>query len=46
MDTEAMISQLPNDVVERGTRDLPQFAQMRRRLEDLPPAPPAPRALP
>jgi predicted Zn-dependent protease len=45
-DTEAMISQLPNDVVERGTRDLPQFAQMRRRLEDLPPAPPAPRALP
>lgn len=45
-DTEAMISQLPANVVERGTRDLPQFAQMRRRLEELPPAPPAPRALP
>ncbi|MDQ4080633.1 MAG: M48 family metallopeptidase [Gemmatimonadota bacterium] len=45
-DTEAMISQLPDDVVERGTRDLRQFAQMRRRLEELPPAPPAPRALP
>jgi predicted Zn-dependent protease len=45
-DTEAMISQLPANVVERGTRDLPQFAQMRRRLEELPPAPAAPRALP
>jgi beta-barrel assembly-enhancing protease len=44
-DTEAMIAQLPADVVERGTRDVPQFAQMRRRLEQLPPAP-APRALP
>jgi predicted Zn-dependent protease len=45
-DTEAMIAQLPSNVVERGTRDLPQFAQMRRRLEELPPAPSAPRALP
>lgn len=45
-DTEAMISQLPDDVVERGRRDLPQFAPMRSRLEELPPAPPATRALP
>ncbi len=45
-DTEAMISQLPANVVRTGARDLPQFAQMRVRLEELPPAPPAPRALP
>ena len=45
-DTEAMIAQLPANVVERGTRDLPQFAQMRRRLEELPPAPAPQRAVP
>jgi predicted Zn-dependent protease len=45
-DTEAMIARLPSDVVERASRDLPQFAQMRRRLDELPPAPPDPRALP
>jgi predicted Zn-dependent protease len=45
-DTEAMIALLPANVVARGRRDLPQFAQMRRRLEELPPAPPAPRELP
>jgi predicted Zn-dependent protease len=42
-DTEAMITQLPAAAVERASRDLPQFAQMRRRLDALPPAaePPA-----
>ena len=39
-DTEAMIAQLPADVVERGAMDFPQFVQMRRRLAELP-APPA-----
>jgi predicted Zn-dependent protease len=38
-DTEAMIAQLPPDAVARGSRDLPQFTQMRRRLDALPPAP-------
>ena len=38
-DTEAMIERLPSDVVERAASDLPQFAQMRRRLDALPPAP-------
>jgi predicted Zn-dependent protease len=45
-DTEAMIARLPSEVVERASRDLPQFAQMRRRLDELPPPPPDPRALP
>jgi predicted Zn-dependent protease len=45
-DTEAMIARLPVDVVERASRDLPQFAQMRRRLDELPAPPPDPRALP
>jgi predicted Zn-dependent protease len=39
-DTEAMIAQLPAEAVERAAGDLPQFAQMRRRLAELP-APPA-----
>jgi hypothetical protein len=34
-----MIARLPSDVVERAASDLPQFAQMRRRLDELPPAP-------
>ena len=38
-DTEAMIARLPSDVVERAASDLPQFAQVRRRLDALPPAP-------
>lgn len=41
-DTETMITQLPPDAVERASRDLPQFAQMRRRLDALPPAPERP----
>ncbi|HEU5185487.1 MAG TPA: M48 family metallopeptidase [Gemmatimonadaceae bacterium] len=45
-DAEAMIEQLPPDAVERGARDLPQFAQVRRRLDALPPSPPEPTALP
>jgi predicted Zn-dependent protease len=45
-DTEAMIAQLPPDAVERASRDVPQFAQMRRRLDALPAPPPDPRALP
>ena len=45
-DTEAMIAQLPAGLVARGTRDVPQFGQMRRRLETLPPPPASPRALP
>ncbi|MGQ0715450.1 MAG: M48 family metallopeptidase [Gemmatimonadaceae bacterium] len=45
-DAEAMIEQLPATLVERGARDLPQFAQMRRRLETLPPAPASTPALP
>ncbi len=44
-DTEAMIAQLPPDAVERAATDLPQFAQMRRRLASLP-APPADPAIP
>ena len=39
-DTEGMIAQLPVEAVERAASDLPQFAQMRRRLAQLP-APPA-----
>jgi len=39
-DTEAMIAQLPPAVVDRAVSDVPQFAQMRRRLATLP-APPA-----
>jgi beta-barrel assembly-enhancing protease len=38
-DTEAMIANLPSAAVERASRDLPQFAQMRRRLDALPPSP-------
>jgi predicted Zn-dependent protease len=45
-DTEAMIAQLPDDLVARGARDVPQFAQMRRRLETLPPPPASSPALP
>jgi predicted Zn-dependent protease len=45
-ETEAMIAQLPSGVVERASQDFPQFAQMRRRLDALPPAPPDARALP
>lgn len=45
-DAEAMIAQLPPDAVERGARDLPQFAQVRRRLDALPPSPAEPLALP
>jgi predicted Zn-dependent protease len=45
-DTEAMIAHLPSDVVDHAARDLPQFAQMRRRLDALPPPPADPRALP
>jgi predicted Zn-dependent protease len=45
-DTDAMIARLPSDMVERASRDLPQFGQMRRRLDELPPAPRDPRALP
>ena len=44
-DTDAMIAQLPPDAVERSVSDLPQFAQMRRRLDALPPSPEA-QALP
>jgi len=45
-DTDAMIAQLPPDAVERAVSDLPQFAQMRRRLDALPPPPPEAQALP
>ena len=45
-DTDAMISQLPSEVVERAARDLPQFGQMRRRLDALPAPPVDARALP
>jgi len=45
-ETEAMMAQLPLDAVERASRDLPQFAQMRRRLDALPPPAVDPRALP
>jgi predicted Zn-dependent protease len=45
-DTDAMIAQLPSSAVERGAHDLPQFAQMRRRLDALPAPPTDPRALP
>ena len=45
-DAETMIAQLPADAVERGSRDLPQFAQMRRRLGALPPPAPDSRARP
>ena len=38
-DTEAMIAQLPAEVVARTVADLPQFAQMHRRLAALPPPP-------
>lgn len=45
-DTEAMIAQLPPETVARSARDFPQFGQMRRRLRELPPAPPDRRTLP
>jgi predicted Zn-dependent protease len=45
-ETEAMIARLPANVVEGASRDLPQFSQMRRRLEGLPPPPPDRHALP
>lgn len=45
-DTEAMIAQLPPSAVERAAADLPQFAQMRRRLASLPAPPVDPRTLP
>jgi predicted Zn-dependent protease len=45
-DTEAMIAQLPPDAIERAATDLPQFAQMRRRLANLPAPPADPRAIP
>ena len=38
-ETDAMIAQLPPGVVERAVTDVPQFRQMRRRLEVLPPPP-------
>ena len=38
-DTDAMIAQLPAGAVDRAAVDLPQFAQMQRRLAELPPAP-------
>jgi predicted Zn-dependent protease len=41
-DTEAMIAQLPHDAIARAKVDLPQFAQMQRRLAELPPPPPVP----
>jgi predicted Zn-dependent protease len=45
-DTDAMIAQLPPAAVERAVSDLPQFHQMRRRLDALPPPPPDAHALP
>lgn len=45
-DTEAMIAQLPPDAIERAAIDLPQFAQMRRRLASLPAPPADSRAIP
>jgi predicted Zn-dependent protease len=45
-DTDAMIAQLPPEVIDRAATDLPQFAQMRRRLDALPAPPVDARALP
>jgi predicted Zn-dependent protease len=45
-DAEAMIAQLPSNAVEGASRDLPQFAQMRRRLDALPPPASDPLTLP
>lgn len=45
-DTDAMIAQLPPEVIDRAAKDLPQFAQMRRRLDALPAPPVDARALP
>jgi predicted Zn-dependent protease len=45
-DVEAMIAHLPSETVARAARDLPQFVQMRRRLDALPPPPPESPALP
>jgi predicted Zn-dependent protease len=45
-ETDAMIAQLPPDVLERSVTDLPQFAQMRRRLDALPAPPTESRAVP
>jgi predicted Zn-dependent protease len=45
-DTEGMIAHLPSDAVERASHDLPQFAQIRHRLDALPPPAREPGALP
>jgi predicted Zn-dependent protease len=45
-ETEAMIARLPPEAVGRTSRDVPQFAQMRRRLDALPSPPQGRGALP
>jgi predicted Zn-dependent protease len=44
-DADSMIASLPQSAGRRAVRDLPQFGQMRRRLDQLPAPPPEPRAI-